>query len=79
MQTNGDKKMIKQNKYQIDTLLWNGRYGRNGWTDLDSENITFEIMATSEANAWVVGDDYMNNNYNQELHNADTTITKVGA
>ena len=70
MQTNGDIKMTKENKYQIDTLLW---------TDLDSENITFEIKATSEANAWVVGDDYMNNNYNQELHNADTTITKVGA
>ena len=70
MQTKGDIKMTKENKYQIDTLLW---------TDLDSENMTCEIKATSEANAWVVGDDYMNNNYNQELHNADTTITKVGA
>jgi len=64
--------MIKENKYQIDTLLWNTK-------DNTHESITFEVKAQDENDAWAQGDDYMTSNYNQELYNADTTITKVGA
>ena len=64
--------MTKGNKYQIDTLLWDTE-------DNTHEAITFEVKAQDENDAWAQGDDYMNTNYNQELYNADTTITKVGA
>ena len=64
--------MTKENKYQIDTLLWDTE-------DNTHEAITFEVKAQDENDAWAQGDDYMNTNYNQELYNADTTITKVGA
>ncbi len=70
MKTNGDKKMIKQNRYQIDTLLWN---------DMEHEQITFEVRASDDKDAWLQGEDYMYTHYNQELYDADTTIQKVGA
>ena len=74
--------MTKQNKYQIDTLLWNtvAREEGDAFADIDEqEAITFEVYATDEKAAWGVAEDYMYNNYNQELYNADTTIIKVGA
>lgn len=64
--------MNKHNKYQIDTLLWDTE-------DNTHQFITFEVYAKDENGAWFLGEDYMYNNYNQELYNADTTITKVGA
>ena len=79
--------MQKENKYQIDTLLW-------GQADADCDEhyadevledgttidkITFEVYAKDEKDAWSKGEAYMYNNYNQEMYNADTTITKVGA
>ena len=72
--------MTKENKYQIDTLLWNtvAREEGDEFADIDEqEAITFEVYATDEKAAWIKGDDYMNTNYNQELYNADTTITEV--
>ena len=81
-QTNKGNTMTKENKYQIDTLLWNtvAREEGDEFADIDEqEAITFEVYATDEKAAWIKGDDYMNTNYNQELYNADTTITKVGA
>ena len=74
--------MQKENKYQIDTLLWNtvAREEGDAIDDIDEyEAITFEVYAKDENDAWIQGGDYMYNNYNQELYNADTTITKVGA
>lgn len=74
--------MTNENKYQIDTLLWNTVAREEGDTvnDIDEhEQITFEVIAEDEKSAWIKGEDYMYTNYNQELHNADTTITKVGA
>jgi len=62
------------NKYQIDTLLWSTT--ENDVGD-QYESITFEVWADSEQDAWAVAGDYMNDNYNQELYNADTTITEV--
>lgn len=59
------------NKYQIDTVWFNA--------DTTEENITFEVYADSEDDAWIQGEDYMQNNYSQELYNVNTTITKVGA
>ena len=81
-QTNKGNTMTKENKYQIDTLLWNtvAREEGDEFADIDEqEAITFEVYAKDENDAWIKGDDYMNTNYNQELYNADTTITKVGA
>ena len=67
---------MQTNKYQIDTLLWD----TDREDDLeDYKQITFEVYAVDEKDAWLQGEDYMYNNYNQELYNADTTITKVGA
>jgi len=63
-------------RYQIDTLLWSTT--ENDVGD-EYESITFEVDAKDEKDAWIQGDDYMNTNYNQELYNADTTITRVGA
>jgi len=63
-------------RYQIDTLLWSTT--ENDVGD-EYEQITFEVDAKDEKDAWIQGDDYMNTNYNQELYNADTTITRVGA
>ena len=70
------------NKYKIDTLLWNtvAREEGDQFADIDEyEQITFEVDAKDEKAAWIKGEDYMYSNYNQELYNADTTITKVGA
>lgn len=70
------------NRYQIDTLLWNTTAREEGdqFADIDEyEQITFEVAAKDEKDAWIQGEDYMYSNYNQELYNADTTITKVGA
>lgn len=70
------------NRYQIDTLLWNTTAREEGdqFADIDEyEQITFEVDAKDEKDAWIQGEDYMYSNYNQELYNADTTITKVGA
>ena len=81
-QTNKGNTMTKENKYQIDTLLWNtvAREEGDAFADIDEqEAITFEVYATDEKDAWIKGEDYMYNNYNQELYNADTTITKVAA
>ena len=81
-QTNKGNTMQKENKYQIDTLLWNtvAREEGDAIDDIDEyEAITFEVYAKDENDAWIQGGDYMYNNYNQELYNADTTITKVGA
>tara|TARA_R100000231_G_scaffold127458_1_gene98289 strand:+ start:315 stop:569 length:255 start_codon:yes stop_codon:yes gene_type:complete len=81
-QTNKGNTMTKENKYQIDTLLWNtvAREEGDAFADIDEqEAITFEVYATDEKDAWIKGEDYMYSNYNQELYNADTTITKVGA
>ena len=81
-QTNKGNTMTKENKYQIDTLLWNtvAREEGDEFADIDEqEAITFEVYAKDEKDAWIKGEDYMYNNYNQELYNADTTITKVGA
>ena len=64
----------QMNKYQIDTLLWSTT--ENDVGD-QYESITFEVWADSEQDAWAVAGDYMNDNYNQELYNADTTITEV--
>ena len=61
---------MKTNKYQIDTVWFN---------DDTEENITFELHAQSEDDAWTQGEDYMQNTYSQELYNVNTTITKVGA
>ena len=64
------------------TLLWNtvAREEGDAFADMDEqEAITFEVYAKDEKDAWIKGEDYMYNNYNQELYNADTTITKVGA
>ena len=73
-QTKGNT--MQTNKYQIDTLLWD----TDREDDLeDYKQITFEVYAVDEKDAWLQGEDYMYNNYNQELYNADTTITKVGA
>ncbi len=62
--------MQKANRYQIDTILY-----QNG----TEEKITFEVNATDEKWAWAAAEEYMYNNYNQEMYDADTTITKVGA
>jgi|TARA_R100000479_G_scaffold141467_1_gene77231 hypothetical protein len=70
MQTKKDIKMQKLNRYQIDTLLWN---------DMEHEQITFEVRASDDKDAWLQGEDYMYTHYNQELYDADTTIQKVGA
>ena len=45
----------------------------------EQQAITFEVIAEDEKSAWIKGEDYMYTHYNQELYNADTTITKVGA
>ena len=67
---NNNKYTQGQHKYQIDTLLWDTE-------DNTHQTITFEVYADSEQEAWLVGGDYMIDNYNQELYNADTTITEV--
>ena len=77
---------MQTNKYQIDTLLWSTTTAEEGYLSEEQEvekdeyeHITFEVYADSEHDAELQGQDYMYNNYNQELYNADTTITKVGA
>ena len=82
-QTKGNK-MTKQNKYLIDTLLWHTVAREEGDTinDIDEyEQISFEVYAVDDKDAELQGQDYMYNNYNQELYSADTTITmtKAGA
>ena len=62
--------MQKANRYQIDTTLY-----QNG----TEEKITFEVKGATEMDGWAMGEAYMMSNYNQEMYDADTTITKVGA
>ena len=79
-------KTMQTNKYQIDTLLWSTTTAEEGYLGEEQEvekdeykQITFEVYAVDDKDAELQGDDYMNTHYNQELHSADTTITKVGA
>jgi|TARA_B100000214_G_scaffold178089_1_gene128140 hypothetical protein len=67
---NKGETMQKANRYQVDTILY-----QNG----TEENITFEVKEKDEYWAWQAADAHMYLNYGQELYDADTTITKVGA
>ena len=60
------------NKYKVMTLLWDNETN-------DSEPLEFYVEAKDLDQAYDEGGYYMAMEYNQELYNADTTITKVGA
>ncbi len=60
-------------KYKVDTLLWeiDEDFGRN------NERIEFFVQGNDHQDAWKEAEGYMAIEHNQELYNADTTITEV--
>ena len=57
-------------KYKVDTLLWDHE-------DHDNERIEFFVQGNDHEDAWKEAEGYMAIEHNQELYNADTTITEV--